>query len=465
MKHSAMLALACLLSSACFADFSSAMKAYESGDFNQAFSQYRALAELGDAASQFNMAVMLYQGQGQQAQPALAYAWFKLAEENGYGEQAKTIAERIRNELKGDDAKHADQQLLQFRSQFGVEALQQRLLPTLREPGAEQVDNERAVPLRTHPPQYPIDAARRNIEGYACAEFFLDEEGSPYNLRIYNSEPVGVFDKVTLQAMKRWRFKQNGDTNSKRFCLDYRLQGNAKMTEKGEQIRQLALQGEPVAQYQWALANAELDIPESYKLSAAQITEMFQQAAQAGIPAAQSKLGERLLSGKGCESDRAKGLNWLTFAAQGGLPEAQRVLGEQLLFGSPLERSSEKAELWLQRAYEQDDPYAPLLLIVAKAKNLGANAATPMPELAKVAEKVSEEAIYDLQIKALGFALAGDFKRAADVQQQAVKKSRRATSAMRESMQQVLEGYQQQRIVIDPSWLTARGQLVQLLGS
>ncbi len=56
-------------------------------------------------------------------------------------------------------------------------------------------------------PQYPADAERRGIEGYAIVEFALTPDGHTRDLRVTDSSPRGVFDDASLDAVRTWRFE------------------------------------------------------------------------------------------------------------------------------------------------------------------------------------------------------------------------------------------------------------------
>jgi TPR repeat protein len=80
------------------ADLVSAGAAYQKGDFEAAFKDYRALAELGQPTAQFNVAVMYARGEGTRQSEIYAYAWASLAAENGL-EKAKVLADSLRPAL------------------------------------------------------------------------------------------------------------------------------------------------------------------------------------------------------------------------------------------------------------------------------------------------------------------------------------------------------------------------------
>ena len=63
------------------------------------------------------------------------------------------------------------------------------------------------LPLILATPTYPNSAMMRKIEGYALVGFEIDSDGSVVNPYIIESEPNSVFDKASLTAIKKFRFK------------------------------------------------------------------------------------------------------------------------------------------------------------------------------------------------------------------------------------------------------------------
>ena len=80
------------------------------------------------------------------------------------------------------------------------------------------------------PPRYPAAAARDGVEGHVCFLFTVMSDGSVADLRIYESEPEGVFDAEATRALSRWKFKPlvvNGiavDKPDQKYCLDFKLE-------------------------------------------------------------------------------------------------------------------------------------------------------------------------------------------------------------------------------------------------
>jgi len=68
------------------ADFAAGLAAYKKGDYNTAASEWRPVAEDGDAPTQFNLGLLYLDGHGVPQDPAEAAKWFRRSAEQGYTE-------------------------------------------------------------------------------------------------------------------------------------------------------------------------------------------------------------------------------------------------------------------------------------------------------------------------------------------------------------------------------------------
>src|SRR5208283_4714609 len=67
-----------------YAGFDEAKEAYEKGDYSTAYKEFKALAEQGNAQSQFYLGAMCDLGQGVPQNKAEAMKWYRKAAEQGY---------------------------------------------------------------------------------------------------------------------------------------------------------------------------------------------------------------------------------------------------------------------------------------------------------------------------------------------------------------------------------------------
>ncbi|QYK04970.1 M56 family metallopeptidase [Shewanella zhangzhouensis] len=80
-------------------------------------------------------------------------------------------------------------------------------------------------------PKYPIDAAKQGIEGYVQARFDINAEGKVSNVVIFKSEPQGMFDKVSIDALNQWQYEPKAN-NGVEVQLDYRLAPPEPVSQK-----------------------------------------------------------------------------------------------------------------------------------------------------------------------------------------------------------------------------------------
>jgi protein TonB len=56
-------------------------------------------------------------------------------------------------------------------------------------------------------PQYPPQARMRRLEGHVSVEYIVGVDGKVRDVRVIESTPEGVFDRVTERAVARWTFR------------------------------------------------------------------------------------------------------------------------------------------------------------------------------------------------------------------------------------------------------------------
>ena len=79
-------------------------------------------------------------------------------------------------------------------------------------PGARdtQADASASLDVRSKelaPPRYPAGAAAEKVTGKVVVIVDVAADGSVADARVEKSEPVGVFEDVTLEAVKKWKFE------------------------------------------------------------------------------------------------------------------------------------------------------------------------------------------------------------------------------------------------------------------
>ncbi|MBV1916007.1 MAG: TonB family protein [Pseudomonadales bacterium] len=64
-----------------------------------------------------------------------------------------------------------------------------------------------AIPMVRVQPQYPFRAANQGIEGWVLVEFTITKLGTVKDVEVVESKPAYLFDRATIRAIKRWKFK------------------------------------------------------------------------------------------------------------------------------------------------------------------------------------------------------------------------------------------------------------------
>ncbi len=72
------------------------------------------------------------------------------------------------------------------------------------------------------PPIYPDRCARRGIEGWVLVEFDINPMGLVENAKVVDAEPAGCFEKASLKAIKKWKFKAR--VQDGKSVYQYRMQ-------------------------------------------------------------------------------------------------------------------------------------------------------------------------------------------------------------------------------------------------
>lgn len=64
---------------------------------------------------------------------------------------------------------------------------------------------DKPLPRKQSPPRYPSEARRKSLQGFAVAEFIIDENGIVTSVEIKQSSNP-VFDAPTIAAIRQWKF-------------------------------------------------------------------------------------------------------------------------------------------------------------------------------------------------------------------------------------------------------------------
>lgn len=235
------------------ADFDTAMALYQKKDYEQAMTEFMHLAEIGDHASQFNVGIMNFRGEGVPKDPVKAYAWMALASQDGEENWTKArdkALSSLTNEQKrlAESARNA---MFQRLSDAALEQqLQARLLPRR---------SARYAKLTKAPPaEYPRFLVKRGEGGWVDLSFTIAADGTTRNHSIlFSTNPR--FAETVLNNLKGWRYEPrllNGtpsDVYGDRFRYTFRIWGaeadKPKLEALVKELREKAEHGNAIEIY------------------------------------------------------------------------------------------------------------------------------------------------------------------------------------------------------------------------
>lgn len=412
------------------ADFESALSAYQQKDFPAAAAEFRRLAELGDAPSQRNLAVMHVRGEHVGKDAALAWAWAALAAQTD--PEAVALRDAIGKRLSEDEAARAEQERIALNARFGPEAVRARLMPVPAEREADcTVDVTSEAKLSTRvTPQYPRAALSAGVEAKVCVQLYVARDGSAARRRVISAEATangkpaayaGVFSESAMKSLRDARFVLPATESLREvpasYCIRYMLGSDGldrKQAEELSELKQDAVAGGARSQYELArLAEARSMssdfLPADRKRLASTARQLYLHSAVSGYGPAQFIVARQVLTGDQCEKDVDKGLAWLELAAQQGQNDAAYLLASRLLHGDGVRADREKGLVWLETAAKGGHGRARIEL----ARHWLRHAPERRAEaLALLPATPGEDDIGGLEGAALAAALRGDYAQA-----------------------------------------------------
>src|SRR5215467_6273851 len=138
------------------ADFAAALQAFNSGQYEAAQAQFRALAELGDCSSQFNLGAMALKGQGGPKDAGSGVGWLEAASGNGCEQLVGSKLGPLKAQLSAAESQAAQAIV----ARYGREALLRQgvLSPSFNCPGQAPASVLEA-PLPEAPAGHPHENA------------------------------------------------------------------------------------------------------------------------------------------------------------------------------------------------------------------------------------------------------------------------------------------------------------------
>src|SRR5947207_1063563 len=344
------LLVAALLCAPARADLFTAQLAYQKGDYERAFKDYRELAELGQATAQRNLAIMYAKGQGVRQSEINAFAWASLAAEGGDA-GAKSLVEQLRPLLDPGSEKIA----ADIAAPFSRTALDKRLMPRVED---DELSQARCSKPNVGTLTYPLEAEEKRVQGDVLVELTVLSDGSTRNPRIVYAVPTGFFESTTRSIALHMRYQPAASDGAPVHChlmIRFLLPGAGDSRELQRfaiTTRQKAEAGDASSELLYGLMLAglpQLGRPRS------EAVPWFLKAAQAGSRSGQYMVGSSMLYGMGCRCEQNKAEVWLRRAAEADQSNAQVTLAAYALRGSADERNIRMADVWLERAAASGD--------------------------------------------------------------------------------------------------------------
>lgn len=406
---------------AALADFNGALAEYQAGHYDTARRQFTAMAALGDCSSQFNLGVMVLQGQGGRKDIGTGIGWLEAAAANGCQE---LVGGRVAA-LKGDLSAQEQRTAADILAHYGHDALHAQ---GIVDPELDCRERSTARVLHATAPEYPQADNRRN--GLVIGVLTIGVDGHPRDPELLLAAPSAAFAAAAVEAWLHSRFTpamRNGAAVESR--LEVRL---PFATSGGEALwagapykdaRAAAEAGDPAAEYLVGLAGPG---DPAAGIGPARGTQLLIFAARDGNPGAQYWLGERLRSVADCHP-QTNGAAWLKAAAAGGDAAAQLALAADLVSASPTQAQVSEARSLLEQAASADSYYVRKHVVAL----LAASPIAALRDPAAAQQVALRLALGDLRsdpqmFEALAAAAAagGDFAGAVSQQETAIRKAR-----------------------------------------
>lgn len=410
---------ACLFCQPALADLFTAQLAYHKGDYARAFKDYRELAELGQPIAQYDLAIMYANGEGVGQSDINAYAWAKLAAQNGSA-QGKALADKLRPQL----APGSEELAAQVTAPYSPAELDEKLMPKLDEPEiAAPRCSGKKIYLEGWD-DYPGAAQFDGTEGRVFVAYTVMPDGSSRNPRIFYAVPAQVFDRAVRGDIMHVRRSSDAGSAPTECHMMFNFKFSSgdlpRLNGYAHGLKYRADHGDAQAAFDYGLLAAAF--PRELHTKASDAVPWFLKAAQTGSPTAQFVLGSSLLFGWGCRCEESKAEVWLRSAAAADQPSAQVSLAAHALHGAPDKEHTQMAATWLARASASGDRegmfyYAALL--AATPEDALRDPKRALVLIDKVEGDFSEDPMM-FEIRAAAQAANGDYRGAVKSEQKAL---------------------------------------------
>jgi TPR repeat protein len=316
--------------------FDQTVAAYEHGRLNAARTSFQRMAETGMTEAQFNLGVMMLNGEGGSSDVVNGSAWIQVAANDGYApaeEVTQMLKSQFDEQRRAEVAKTAESLAAQFSRKSQLE----RHRPILRNPPEDNtqeasarspgrvVVNNRGARLHIPTPSYPLEATDGTM-GVVQLGGWIGADGAVQHPHVISSYPERIFDRAALRAFSNLKAEWLEEPPAKARYHTQQITFTFNSLNRGSTTRELrrvveAGEHDLEAQFRAIWMIEQLSIPD-LDIAPASMLEIIHLAAIAGIDAAQLHLGRKLRRGRHVERDDISGTFWLMQAAFEGNAEA-----------------------------------------------------------------------------------------------------------------------------------------------
>jgi uncharacterized protein len=405
------------------ADFPQAFQAFEAGRYAEARAEFLQLAQLGHAASQFDLGAMALHGQGGPEDLGAAVGWFTAAADNGDTQLPPEKLAAVRATLNDEQLKTADDIV----NRYGHAGLLKTVLPASSDARCPDIAQARLLHAGSTSRDYPREVRERR-DAFVVVQLSIGADGVARDPEVLMAAPTRDFPSSAVHIAMSGSYQpatRDGKAIESKLSVKVQFKvsgGSLWDAPKLKSVRQLASDGVPSAEYVIGLAAA---LDSSLGISVPQAQVLLLSAAQGGDASAQYWVAN--LMSRGCQQNN-KMLPWLQAAASGGSGAAQLALAMRLLSGTPSAEQLTQARLLLEKASGSDDFY----VLTHVAALLAASPFEAIRDAGKaraVADKLDKDPVpSDPQLNeaiAAACAANGDFRKAVDGQQTALSEASR----------------------------------------
>lgn len=339
--------------------FDAGVDAYSAGDYKKALKFWVPLADRGNAAAQYNVGIIYFDGKGVPRDVKKAFKWLRIASHQKHKKAQNKLAAMYASGIGIDQDYVKAFQWYQKAAGLGLAEAQFNLGEMYYHgKGVEKSEVEaKKWWLKASRQQWPN--AKLRLTGKKPTKIVKKQAAPPVETPAVNAPALSNTSSAPLPAiipaptvvLKKSAINLNPDEPMQQYIL-----GRKYFSGKGlkKDIKQA---------FKWWKKSAELDNPAAQyslamlyfsgrgvKQNDAAAFQWLTRSAASGYAIAQNNLGIMFEYGRGTEKNFALALRWYERAADSGHQRAQFNLGTMYHHGRGVKRNINKAKEWYQKA-------------------------------------------------------------------------------------------------------------------